>query len=121
MASSQQVAAINQATPDGGLKQVLEAAKLNPLIIKLLMEEEELTNLAEFYSFFTTDGYEEEAVTLRDRMEALKTKQVEVARICSAALAQPAPAEPSPTKIPPVDMEAPLDPGAKESMMKSWN
>ena len=127
MASSQQVASINQATPDGGLKQVFETAKLNPEIVKILMEEEELTNLAEFSSFFTKDGYEAEAVTLRDRVEALKNKQVEVARIRTAVLlargvlAQPAPAEASPTKTPTVDMEAPLDPGAKETMMESWN
>ena len=127
MASSQQVASINQATPDGGLKQVLETAKLNPEVVKILVEEEEVTNLAEFSSFFTKDGYEEEAVTLRNRVEALKNKQVEVARIRTAVLlargvlAQPAPAEASPTKTPTVDMEAPLDPGAKETMMESWN
>jgi hypothetical protein len=127
MASSQQVASINQATPDGGLKQVFETAKLNPEVVKILVEEEEVTNLAEFSSFFTKDGYEEEAVTLRNRVEALKNKQVEVARIRTAVLlargvlAQPAPAEASPTKTPTVDMEAPLDPGAKETMMESWN
>ena len=127
MASSQQVASINQATPDGGLKQVFETAKLNPEVVKILVEEEEVTNLAEFSSFFTKDGYEEEAVTLRNRVEALKSKQVEVARIRTAVLlargvlAQPAPAEASPTKTPTVDMEAPLDPGAKETMMESWN
>ena len=127
MASSQQVASINQATPDGGLKQVLETAKLNPEVVKILVEEEEVTNLAEFSSFFTKDGYEEEAVTLRNRVEALKNKQVEVARIRTAVLlargvlAQPAPAEASPAKTPTVDMEAPLDPGAKETMMESWN
>ena len=127
MASSQQVASINQATPDGGLKQVLETAKLNPEVVKILVEEEEVTNLAEFSSFFTKDGYGAEAVTLRDRVEALKNKQVEVARIRTAVLlargvlAQPAPAEASPTKTPTVDMEAPLDPRAKETMMESWN
>ena len=127
MASSQQIANVNQSAADGGLKQVLEAAKVNQAIVKILMEDEEIGNLAEFSSYFTKDGYEEEAVTLRDRVEALKTKQVEVARVRMAVLLargvleQPAPTEPSPAKSTPIDMEAPLDPGAKESMVEAWS
>ena len=120
MASSQQIATINQAAPDGGLKQVFETAKLNPAIVKILLEEEEVSNLAEFSSFFTKDGYEDEAVTLRDRVETLKTKQVEVARIRTAVLlargvlAQPAPIEQSPAKTHRSTWRPPLTQGPRK-------
>ena len=94
----------NEYMRKGGIAPIQWVLGKYPRAVAHLMEEEELTNLAEVSSSFTKDGYEEEAVTLRGRVGALKTKQVEVARIRTAVrmargvLAQPAPIEQSPAK-----------------------
>ena len=115
---------VDSKAVDGGLAKVLELAKVHADLIKLFKEEEGVENLVEFSSFFTKDGYEEEAVTFRNKVDSLKTRQIEVSRLRTAILLARAVID-RPTRAPEsngvaIDMEAPLDPEDKESMAKAW-
>ena len=81
------VATVDTTTMDGGLHQVLDSCKVNPLIVTQI-KTEGVDDLSDFSSMFTQGGYEEEAKTFRDKIEALKTadKQIDVARLRKAIL-----------------------------------
>ena len=124
MASQDHISQINTSAADGGLAQVLALANVNPLIVAEI-KAEDVNTLLEFASYWTTSGFEEEAISFRNRVESLKTKGVEVARIRSAILlAKAVITRPPPTKEPDEqapDIEAPLNALQKETMAKAWD
>ena len=83
MATQDHINLINTSAADGGLAQVLEVTNVNALIVAEI-KAEDINNLLDFASYWTTTGFETEAVSFRDRVEALQTKKVEVARIRNA-------------------------------------
>ena len=123
MANMQTIEKVNVKAADGGLAQVLELTNVNQLL-RDLIKEEGVTNLEEFASLWTKDGFEKEAQEFRDKVDAIKGKMVEASRLRIAIqvargvldrpkgkeTAQPAEA----------DVEAPLDPMARESMAQAW-
>ena len=126
MASMAMVAQVDSKAADGGLAQVFKLNRVNDLLVQEF-EKEEVQSLAEFAAYFTNEKYEEEAKTFRDRVESLKTKGVEVARLrtailmARAVLARPEPAAESQSQAAAaVDMEGPLPSGAKEDMATAW-
>ena len=123
MASFQMVEKVEVNTADGGLEKVLALAKVHASLVQLV-KDGGIENLMEFSSYFSKDKYEQEAVTFRDQVEALKGKQIEVGRLrvaiemARAVLARPPDAvEPQPA----LDIEAPLKPQDKADMMKAWD
>jgi len=124
MASMQTIEKVNVEVADGGLAQVLELTNVNPLL-KDLITEEGVTNLMEFASLWTKDGYEKETLEFRDRVDSLKGRLVEVSRlriailVAKGVLDRPAGSKDA-AQSPPIDIEGPLDPLAKESMAKAW-
>jgi hypothetical protein len=123
MATMDAIQKINTSAADGGLKAVLEQAKVNPLLVTVIMDEG-VENLMEFSNYFTKDGFEAETLSLRDKVESLRGKQIEVARLRTALhLARGVigrPAASGTAASPDADMEAPLDPLEYESMAKAW-
>ena len=57
MATMDAIQKINTSAADGGLKAVLEQAKVNPLLVTVIMDEG-VENLMEFSNYFTKDGFE---------------------------------------------------------------
>lgn len=123
MATQDHINLINTSAADGGLAQVLEVTNVNALIVAEI-KAEDINNLLDFASYWTTTGFETEAVSFRDRVEALQTKKVEVARIrnaillAKAVITRPPPAK-EPDELAP-DIEAPLNALQKETMVKAW-
>ena len=123
MATMEAIQKIDTSAADGGLKAVLTQAKVNPLLVDVIMKEG-VEDLMEFSNYFTKDGYEAETISLRDKVESLQGKQIEVSRLRTALLlARGVIQRPTPNKeatAPTIDMEGPLDPMEMESMAKSW-
>lgn len=123
MANMMMAEKVDVKVADGGLAQVMKMAKVHEELIQLF-KDEGVENLMEFSSFFTRDKYEDEAVTYRDKVESLKTRQIEVSRLRAAiGLARAVidrPARPQNGQAPAMDEEAPLDPEEKENMAKAW-
>ena len=123
MATQDHINLINTSAADGGLAQVLDVTNVNALIVAEI-KAEDINNLLDFASYWTTTGFETEAVSFRDRVEALQTKKVEVARIrnaillAKAVITRPPPAK-EPDELAP-DIEAPLNALQKETMVKAW-
>ena len=121
------VATVDTTTPDGGLSQVLESCKVNPLIVTQI-QKEGVDDLSDFSSMFTQSGYEDEAKTFRDKVEELKTldMQIDVARIRKAILmarsvlnrAPPTKEAPTPE---PADIESPLAVKDSETIQAAWD
>lgn len=86
MASDHQISQVDQKPADGGRKHMLEVSKVHREIVKILGDTEDVGTLAEFGAYFTKSKYKEEAATLRDKVAAVKVRQVEVSCIGAAAL-----------------------------------
>ena len=71
MATMDAIQKINTSAADGGLKAVLEQAKVNPLLVTVIMDEG-VENLMEFSNYFTKDGFEAETLSLRDKVESFR-------------------------------------------------
>ena len=80
MANMQTIEKVNVQVADGGLAQVLELTKVNQLLVDLI-KEEGVTNLAEFTSLWTKEGFEKEAQEFRDKVDSIKGKMVEASRL----------------------------------------
>lgn len=121
------VATVDTTTMDGGLHQVLDSCKVNPLIVTQI-KTEGVDDLSDFSSMFTQGGYEEEAKTFRDKIEVLKTaaRDIDVARLRKAILmargvlnrAPPTKEAPTPE---PADIESPLAVKDSESIQAAWD
>ena len=130
MAMPAQIAAVKEAMKeeDGGLSDLFHVSLLHADIVKQLGSEG-VETLSDFASYFTADGYETECTTVRDNVDELKGRQIEVARlrtavqIATAALKE----EPKETKgdkkkdKEDADLEAPLPEEDKKSMLTNWN
>ena len=123
MASMTMAAKVDVRVADGGLAQVYQIANVNPLLVGKL-EEEDVKNLSDFTCLWTQADYEAETVEFRDKVPELQGKKVEVARLRTAILLARAvmerPAAPPSGESQVVDMEAPLEPGEKDSMAQAW-
>jgi hypothetical protein len=123
MANMQTIEKVDVKAADGGLAQVLELTKVNQLLVDLI-KEEGVTNLEEFASLWTKDGFEKEAQEFRDKVDSIKGKMVEASRlriaiqVARGVLERPKNKEPAQGSEP--DVEAPLDPMVRESMAKAW-
>ena len=123
MATQDHINLINTSAADGGLAQVLEVTNVSALIVAEI-KAEDINNLLDFASYWTTSGSETEAIAFRDRAETLQTKKVEAARIrnaillAKAVITRPPPAK-EPDELAP-DIEAPLNALQKETMVKAW-
>ena len=114
MAAIQTVTTVDTTTPDGGLDQVLDSCKVNPLIVGMI-KTEGIEDLSDFSASFTQTGYEKEAETFRNKSEELKKldKQIDVARLrkaiimARAVLNRPAPGKEA-LAPEPADIEARL-------------
>ena len=117
------VKTVDTGAADGGLEQVLKLANVHDLL-KAAIKEEGVMNLMEFTLLFSSEGYEAEAKVLRDKVESLKTKQIEVARLKAAIFMGRGviqrPVGEKVAQASPADMEAPLDPMEKASMAEAW-
>ena len=124
MATMQMIEKVQANAADGGLASVLEVSRVHQLVVDLI-KNEGVQDLTEFSTYFTQDGYEKEAGELCDQVESLKGRKIEVARVraaivlARAVLERPKESKDS-TPAPPIDIEGPLDPAAKESMAKAW-
>ena len=123
MASLQQTEAINVAAADGGLAQVFAEKNVDKLIVDLFKTESILI-LEDFASSFTADKWNTEAENFCDKVESLKGKTVQVARLRNAViLARAVINSPPPEKETAslnADFEAPLDAVQKDQVAKSW-
>ena len=131
MATQQQIDAIVAALDEepqgvGGLKTLWKVAKVHEEIVAQF-ESEGVESISDLYGYFGSKTYEEEAVTMRDKIESLKGRQIEVGRIRNAyhlavevirmkGVARPEP----PKEKAPDNMEAPLDEQDKRSMLEAW-
>ena len=68
---------------DGGFGACFAAAGVHGNIIAKFAEEG-VESLAEFVGYFTASGFEKEAENVRDKVESLKGRTVETARIRTA-------------------------------------
>ena len=111
---------------DGGLGACFSAARVQGSIIAKFAEEG-VESLADIVGYFTASGYEKEAENVRDKVEDLKGRTVETARVRTAdqiavKVVEASNAETkkeTPAQVH-LDMKAPLQEQEKVSMAEQW-
>ena len=110
---------------DGGLGVCFAAARVHDSIIAKFAEEG-VESLADFVGYVTASGYEKGAENVRDKVESLKGRSVETARIRTAnqiavkvVEASNAETKETPAQVH-LDMEASLQEQKKVSIAEQW-